>query len=49
KHPITVRYYQAYGQIALELDNEGPGMRSQRVPDALLYHDRAANAASRTP
>ena len=48
-HPITVGYFQAYGPMALELDIEGPGMRSQRVPDALLYHDRAANAASRTP
>jgi hypothetical protein len=48
-HPITVGYFQAYGPMALQLDMEGPGMRSQRVPDALLYHDRAADAATRTP
>lgn len=41
-HPITVGYFQAYGPMALEMFVEGPGMPRQRVPSAMLFHDRAA-------
>jgi hypothetical protein len=41
-HPITIGYFQAYGPMALELFIEGPGMRRQRVPASMLFHDPAA-------
>jgi hypothetical protein len=44
-HPITIGYFQAYGPMALELDVEGPGLGRQRVPDAMLFHDRAPSAS----
>ncbi len=48
-HPITVGYFQGYGPMALEIEMEGPGMKPQRIPNALLYHDRAADAATGSP
>ncbi|MDB4908554.1 MAG: beta-galactosidase/beta-glucuronidase [Gemmatimonadetes bacterium] len=39
-HPITVGYFQGYGPMALELFVDGPGMRRQRIPSSMLFHDR---------
>jgi hypothetical protein len=44
-HPITLTHFQAYGPMALELLVEGPGMRRQRVPATMLFHDAATAAA----
>jgi hypothetical protein len=46
-HPITLTHFQAYGPMALELFVEGPGMRRQRVPDTMLFHDRASPGPAR--
>jgi hypothetical protein len=35
--------------MALELLIEGPGMRRQPVPAAMLFHDAAAGAAQGAP
>jgi hypothetical protein len=39
-HPITVGYFQGYGPMELQMLVEGPGIRRQRIPDALLFRDR---------
>src|SRR3712207_8330794 len=39
-HPITVGYFQAYGPMELQMLVEGPGIRRQRIPDAMLYRER---------
>jgi hypothetical protein len=41
-HPITVGYFQGYGPMALEMYIEGPGMRRQRIPASMLFHDPRA-------
>jgi hypothetical protein len=45
-HPITATYFQAYGPMALELLVEGPGLSQRRIPDAMLFHDRAATQST---
>jgi hypothetical protein len=45
-HPITLTYFQAYGPRALELYVEGPGLPRQRIPAAMLLHDRAPRAGA---
>ncbi len=37
-HPMTVCYYQAAGGAELTVDWEGPGVRRQHVPTAVLYN-----------
>ncbi|MDQ6830240.1 MAG: PA14 domain-containing protein, partial [Gemmatimonadota bacterium] len=46
-HPITVSYFQAYGPMALEMYIEGPGMKRQRIPRSMLFHDSASSSATR--
>jgi hypothetical protein len=46
-HPITLTHFQAYGPMALELLVDGPGMRRQRVPDSMLFHDQARPGTDR--
>jgi DNA-binding LacI/PurR family transcriptional regulator len=43
-HPITLTYFQAYGPMALELYVEGPGLRRQRIPSSMLFHDPTLKA-----
>jgi hypothetical protein len=45
-HPLTAGYFQAYGPRVLELYVEGPGVPRQRVPDAMLFRDRAGPRAN---
>ena len=47
-HPITVGYFQGYGPRELQLFVEGPGTRRQRVPNAMLFHDRGGPRANPT-
>jgi hypothetical protein len=46
-HPITLGYFQAYGPMTLELYIEGPGVRRQRIPDSMLFRDRAPGTGGR--
>jgi len=45
-HPVTVTYFQGYGPRTLELFVEGPGMRRQRVPASMLFHDRTSRLST---
>jgi signal transduction histidine kinase len=39
-HPITLEWFNGYGDFGLSVDCQGPGMPRQPVPAALLFCDR---------
>jgi hypothetical protein len=45
-HPITVTYFQAYGPMGLEMFIEGPGLKRERIPDAMLFRDGSGSPPS---
>lgn len=37
RHPLTIEYFQAGGELALEISYEGPGLPRQALPNTVLF------------